>query len=96
MLLSEPAFAERSFMVDAYWLAAGREKQLVILEERYHPQRYFAIWPINSAVPVQRFRNLGGNLGRSIQLFPGKDAFKATLCREGANDSLRSQRSARQ
>ena len=86
-LLSAPAFADRSFMVDGDWLPAEmKNPKLVILEVRYHPHRYFTIGHIPGAVQVQRFKDLGDNFGRSIMLFPSKDAFQATLRRWGVND----------
>ena len=86
-LLSAPAFADRSFMVDGDWLSAEmKNPKLVILEVRYHPHRYFTIGHIPGAVQVQRFKDLGDNFGRSIMLFPSKDAFQATLRRWGVND----------
>jgi thiosulfate/3-mercaptopyruvate sulfurtransferase len=86
-VLSAPAFADRSFMVDGDWLSAEmKNPRLVILEVRYHPHRYFTIGHIPGAVQVQRFKDLGDNFGRSIMLFPSKDAFQATLRRWGVND----------
>lgn len=86
-VLSAPAFADRSFMVDGDWLSAEmKNPKLVILEVRYHPHRYFTIGHIPGAVQVQRFKDLGDNFGRSIMLFPSKDAFQATLRRWGVND----------
>lgn len=86
-LLSAPAFADRSFMVDGDWLSAEmKNPKLVILEVRYHPHRYFTIGHIPGAVQVQRFKDLGDNFGRSIMLFPSKEAFQATLRRWGVND----------
>jgi len=83
VLLSAPA----SFMVDGDWLSAEmKNPKLVILEVRYHPHRYFTIGHIPGAVQVQRFKDLGDNFGRSIMLFPSKDAFQATLRRWGVND----------
>jgi thiosulfate/3-mercaptopyruvate sulfurtransferase len=84
------AFASASFMVDADWLAAEKAKnaKLVILEVRYHPHRYHTVGHIPGAIQVQRFRDLGDNTGRSIMLFPSKDAFQATLRSWGIdNDS---------
>lgn len=87
-VFSAPAFADRSFMVDADWLAAEQAKnpKLVILEVRYHPHRYHTVGHIPGAVQVQRFRDLGDNTGRSIMLFPSKDAFQETLRRWGVNN----------
>lgn len=87
-ILSLPAFADRGFLVDADWLAAEKAKnpKLVILEVRYHPHRYHTVGHIPGAVQVQRFKDLGDNTGRSIMLFPSREAFQATLRRWGVND----------
>lgn len=86
--LATPAFADRSFLVDADWLAAEKEKnaKLVILEVRYHPHRYHTVGHIPGAIQVQRFKDLGDNTGRSIMLFPSKEKFQATLRGWGVND----------
>lgn len=87
-LLSAPAFADRSFMVDADWLVAEKAKnsRLVILEVRYHPHRYHTVGHIPGAIQVQRFKDLGDNTGRSIMLFPSRETFQATLRRWGVNN----------
>lgn len=86
-MLSAPAFADRSFMVDADGLAAEmKNPKLVILEVRYHPHRYHTVGHIPGAVQVQRFKDLGDNTGRSIMLFPSKDDFQATLRKWGVNN----------
>lgn len=86
-LLSAPAFADRSFMVDADWLAAEmKNPKLVILEVRYHPHRYHTIGHIPGAIQVQRFKDLGDNTGRSIMLFPNRETFQATLRSWGVNN----------
>lgn len=86
-LLSAPAFADRSFMADADWLAAEmKNPKLVILEVRYHPHRHFTVGHIPGAIQVQRFKDLGDNTGRSIMLFPNKETFQATLRRWGINN----------
>jgi len=86
--LTAPAFADRSFLVDADWLAAEKTKnaKLVILEVRYHPHRYATVGHIPGAVQVQRFKDLGDNTGRSIMLFPSREKFQATLRGWGVND----------
>jgi len=86
--LAAPAFADRSFLVDADWLAAEKAKnpKLVILEVRYHPHRHATVGHIPGAVQVQRFKDLGDNTGRSIMLFPSRDKFQATLRGWGVND----------
>lgn len=87
-LLATPVFADRSFLIDADWLVAEKEKNanLVILEVRYHPHRYLTVGHIPGAVQVQRFKDLGDNTGRSIMLFPSREKFQATLRSWGVND----------
>jgi thiosulfate/3-mercaptopyruvate sulfurtransferase len=87
LLLSvRPAMADRSFLVDADWLAERiDDPKTVVLEVRYHPHRYFTVGHIPGAVQVQRFKDLGDNAGRSIMLFPDRDSFQATLRRWGVN-----------
>ncbi len=86
-VLSTPAIADRSFMVDADWLAAEmKNPKLVILEVRYHPHRYYTVGHIPGAIQVQRFKDLGDNTGRSIMLFPSKETFQSTLRSWGVNN----------
>ncbi len=88
LTIAAPAFADRSFLVDADWLTAEKEKnnKLVILEVRYHPHRYLTVGHIPGAVQVQRFKDLGDNTGRSIMLIPSREKFEATLRAWGVND----------
>lgn len=90
LLAISPAFADRSFLVDAEWLAGQmKNPKLVVLEVRYHPHRYATVGHIPGAVQVQRFKDLGDNDGRSITLFPSREKFQATLRGWGINnDSL--------
>ncbi len=86
--LATPVFADRSFLVDADWLAAekSRNPKLVILEVRYHPHRHFTVGHIPGAIQVRRFKDLGDNAGRSIMLFPSRETFQATLRGWGVDD----------
>lgn len=85
--LSLPALAGREFLVDADWLTAHVDDQnLVILEVRYHPHRYFSVGHIPGAVQVQRFKDLGDNDANPLMRFPSRQAFQATLRRWGVND----------
>ncbi|MEO1765751.1 sulfurtransferase [Thiobacter aerophilum] len=90
LAIAPAAFADRSFLVDADWLAGQmKNPKLVVLEVRYHPHRYFTVGHIPGAIQVQRFKDLGDNAGRSIMLFPSRDKFQATLRGWGIdNDSL--------
>lgn len=82
------AISDRSFLVDADWLVAEKDRNpnLVILEVRYHPHRYHTVGHIPGAVQVQRFKDLGDNTGRSIMLFPAREKFQDTLRGWGVND----------
>jgi thiosulfate/3-mercaptopyruvate sulfurtransferase len=88
--LSPTAFADRTFLVDADWLAGQmKNPKLVVLEVRYHPHCYTTVDHIHGAVQVQCFKDLGDNDGRSIMLFPSREKFQATLRGWGIdNDSL--------
>jgi thiosulfate/3-mercaptopyruvate sulfurtransferase len=89
-LAAPAAFAtsDRSFLVDADWVAAEKAKnpKLVILEVRYHPHRYFTVGHIPGAIQVKRFKDLGDNSGRSIMLIPSREKFQATLRGWGVDD----------
>ncbi len=76
------ALAEgRDFLVDADWLEAEKANNpdLVILEVRYHPHRYYTIGHIEGAIQVERFKDLGDNFASPIMRFPSKDTFEQTL-----------------
>jgi thiosulfate/3-mercaptopyruvate sulfurtransferase len=87
LLIPALALAEPDFLVDADWLAEHiDDDELVVLEVRYHPHRYFTVGHIPGAVQVQRFKDLGDNAADPLMRFPSKDAFQATLRRWGIND----------
>ncbi|RME15482.1 MAG: sulfurtransferase [Alphaproteobacteria bacterium] len=83
-----PALAEgRDFLVPSEWLEEHiDDDNLVVLEVRYYPHRYFTIGHIPGAVQVQRFKDLGDNDSFSLMGFPSREAFQATLRRWGVND----------
>jgi thiosulfate/3-mercaptopyruvate sulfurtransferase len=82
-----PAHADPAYLVDADWLAEHIEDDnLLVLEVRYHPHRYFTVGHIPGAVQVQRFKDLGDNQANPLMRFPSKNAFQATLRRWGIND----------
>lgn len=87
-LLSTASAAERDFLVDADWLAAEKDSNpnLVILEARYHPHRYYTVGHIEGAIQVQRFKDLGDNLAKPIMRFPSKSTFEQTLRAWGVNN----------
>lgn len=88
LTLAGAAHADRSFLVDADWLAAEMQNnpKLRILDVRYHPHRYHTVGHIPGAIQVQRFKDLGDNAGRSIMLFPSREKFEATLRAWGVDD----------
>lgn len=82
-----PALARPEFLVDADWLAEHiDDPDLVILEVRYYPHRYYTVGHIPGAVQVQRFKDLGDNAANPLMRFPSREAFQATLRRFGVND----------
>jgi len=82
-----PALADRDILIDADRLAEQiDDDNLVVLEVRYHPHRYFTVGHIPGAVQVQRFRDLGDNAASPLMRFPSKEAFQTTLRRWGVND----------
>ena len=88
IVLSTAAADGRDFLVDADWLAAEKDSNpnLVILEVRYHPHRYYTVGHIEGAIQVQRFKDLGDNLANPIMRFPSKTTFEQTLRSWGINN----------
>ncbi len=81
------AQASPEFMIDSDWLSEHKEdKNLVILEVRYHPHRYFTVGHIPGAIQVQRFKDLGDNNANPLMRFPSREAFEKTLRRWGVNN----------
>lgn len=82
------AQAERpDFLVDSTWVEDHiDDPNLVILEVRYYPSRYFSVGHIPGARQVQRFMDLGDNHGVPIMRYPSMEAFQETLRRWGVND----------
>ncbi|MBT3206629.1 MAG: sulfurtransferase [Gammaproteobacteria bacterium] len=86
--IAGPVQANRDFLVDADWLVEHIEDDnLVILEVRYHPHRYYTIGHIPGAVQVQRFKDLGANNGNPIMKIPSKENFQMRLRNWGVNDN---------
>ncbi|RME80421.1 MAG: sulfurtransferase [Caldilineae bacterium] len=88
ILLAPPLLAARpSFLVDADWLEKHlKDPELVILEVRYYPHRYYTIGHIPGAIQVQRFKDLGDNFAVPLMRFPSRAQFQKTLRRWGVND----------
>lgn len=82
------ASAEPEFLVDADWLAEHMEDEnVVVLEVRYHPHRYYTVGHIPGAVQVQRFKDLGDNHAVPLMRFPPHKVFQARLRKWGVNDA---------
>lgn len=87
-LLPATALAEKpGFIVDAEWLEKHiDDPDLVVLEVRYHPHRYYTIGHIPGAVQVQRFKDLGDNRRLPVMHFPSREDFQASLRSWGVDD----------
>jgi len=87
LFISAPSFALPAYFVDSDWLSEHIEDEnLIVLEVRYHPHRYFTVGHIPGAIQVQRFKDLGDNTANPLMRFPSQAAFQATLRRWGVND----------
>lgn len=87
LFISTSVFADRGFLVDADWLSEHIEDDnLVVLEVRYHPHRYYTIGHIPGAVQVQRFKDLGDNQANPVMRIPSQQDFQARLRNWGIND----------
>ena len=89
LLLMLPLLAQAApdFFVDSDWLDEHKDDpNLVILEVRYYPHRYYTVGHIPGAVQVQRFKDLGDNFANPLMRFPSREAFQKTLRRWGVND----------
>lgn len=76
-----------AYLVESDWLSEHIEDDnLVVLEVRYHPHRYFTVGHIPGAIQVQRFKDLGANDASPLMLFPSREAFQSTLRKWGIND----------
>ncbi len=83
-----PGLAEPDYLVDSDWLSEHVEDQnLVILEVRYHPHRYFTVGHIPGAIQVQRFKDLGDNDANPLMRFPFREVFQQRLRGWGINDN---------
>ena len=87
-LISLSVQAQRNFLVDSEWLGEHiDDDNLVILEVRYHPHRYYTIGHIPGAVQVQRFKDLGDNQANPLMHLPSKDVFQTRLRNWGVNNN---------
>ncbi len=85
--LCSAVYARPDFLVDADWLAEHiDDENLVVLEVRYHPHRYYTVGHIPGAVQVQRFKDLGDNQAVPLMRFPSHEVFQARLRGWGVNN----------
>ncbi len=85
--VASTAQAKPDFIVDSTWLEENFDRDdVVVMEVRYHPHRYFTVGHIPGAVQVQRFKDLGDNDGNPLMRFPSRDAFQSRLRDWGVND----------
>jgi thiosulfate/3-mercaptopyruvate sulfurtransferase len=81
------ASASPGFLVNSDWLGEHiDDENLLVLEVRYHPHRYFTVGHIPGAIQVQRFKDLGDNQAKPLMRFPSREDFQATLRGWGVND----------
>ncbi|MCB1753286.1 MAG: sulfurtransferase [Gammaproteobacteria bacterium] len=81
------AHARPDFLADADWLAEHvDDENLIVLEVRYHPHRYYTVGHIPGAVQVQRFKDLGDNHAVPLMRFPKYRVFQERLRAWGVND----------
>jgi thiosulfate/3-mercaptopyruvate sulfurtransferase len=86
-LITTSCLAGPDFLVESDWLSEHiDDDNLVILEVRYHPHRFYTIGHIPGAIQVKRFMDLGDNLGNPLMQFPTLEAFQTTLRQWGVND----------
>ena len=87
LLMSAPVLAAPDWLVDSDWLSEHiDDDNLIVLEVRYHPHRYFTVGHIPGAVQVQRFKDLGDNDANPLMRFPSRETFQQTLRGWGVND----------
>ncbi len=87
LLLAPHAWSAPAFLVDSDWLGEHiNDDNLVVLEVRYHPHRYFTVGHIEGAIQVQRFKDLGDNSAAVLMRFPEQADFQQRLRAWGVND----------
>ncbi len=82
------SLAEPAYLIDSDWLSEHIEDEnLVVLEVRYHPHRYFTVGHIPGAVQIQRFKDLGDNDASPLMRFPSREVFQERLRKWGISDN---------
>lgn len=86
LAVSITAQSNTDLFVDSDWLAEHiQDSDIVVLEVRYYPHRYFTIGHIPGARQVQRFRDLGHNSGPTLMHIPPREQFQQSLRSWGVN-----------
>lgn len=87
MSLPTLLWAAPDYFIESDWLSEHIEDEnLIVLEVRYHPHRYFTVGHIPGAVQVQRFKDLGDNDASPLMRFPSRQVFQQRLRNWGIND----------
>lgn len=87
LILPSLSWAEPSYLIDSDWLSEHIEDEnLVVLEVRYYPHRYFTVGHIAGAIQVQRFKDLGDNDASPLMRFPSRETFQQRLRSWGINN----------
>ena len=85
--LAASAHALPDYLIDSMWLEDHiDDPNVVVLEVRYYPHRYYTIGHIPGARQVQRFKDLGNNFDNPIMRFPDHETFQETLRSWGINN----------
>jgi thiosulfate/3-mercaptopyruvate sulfurtransferase len=88
LIFPSTAFSLPAYFVESDWLSEHiDDENLVVLEVRYHPHRYFTVGHIPGAIQVQRFKDLGDNEANPLMYFPSMESFQTTLRSWGINDN---------
>lgn len=81
------SWAEPAYLIESDWLSEHiEEENLVVLEVRYHPHRYFTVGHIPGAIQIQRFKDLGDNGASPLMRFPSREVFQERLRGWGINN----------
>jgi len=89
LILNLPAVARAApdYFIDSDWLSEHiEEENVIVMEVRYHPHRFYTVGHIPGAVQVQRFKDLGDNTASPLMRFPPREAFQQRLRDWGVND----------
>jgi len=87
-LLPSLLWASPDYFVGSDWLSEHiDDENLIVMEVRYHPHRYFTVGHIPGAVQVQRFKDLGDNDASPLMRFPSRETFQQRLRNWGVNDN---------